>query len=72
MSTNLRSAEFNGVTVYAVRMATKFVSLYSKVGDKPEDGYLTVEHRTENAARKGSWQSKEMRKVWVYRGYVAI
>lgn len=65
-------AEFNGQKSEATKTATKFISFYSKIGDKPEDGYLMVEHRSENAARKGSWQSAGMRKIWVYRGYAPV
>lgn len=53
-----------------VRKGAKFVSFYSRT-EAPND-FLAVEHTSENAARRGSWQSSAMRKIWIYRGYRAI
>jgi len=53
-----------------IRKNAKFVSFYSRT-DAPTE-YMTVEHTSENAARKGSWQSSAMKKIWIYRGYRAI
>lgn len=72
MSNTTRSAQFNGFDFEPSRKGTKFISFYSKADDAPEAGYLTVEHRSETAAAKGSWQSASMRNVWLYRGYAAV
>lgn len=53
-----------------VRKNSKFVSFYSTT-ENPNH-FLRVEHTSETAARKGSWQSAAMRKVWIYRGYRAF
>lgn len=52
------------------RAGTKFVSYYSTT--EAPASFLQVEHRSEEAARKGSWQSAAMKAVWHYRGYVAL
>lgn len=50
--------------------ASKFVSFYSTSAEPTK--FMRAEHRSENAAKKGSWQSAEMRKHWIYRGYRAF
>jgi hypothetical protein len=63
----IRTVSFNGETYRVARKAAKFVSFYKK-----GDDILTVEHTSEKAAQKGSWQSASMKLVWIYQGYATI
>lgn len=64
------TVNFKGQTFQTTRNGTKFVSFYSTTEN--QDRYMAVEHRAEGPARKGSWQSPAMKKIWIYRGYVAV
>jgi hypothetical protein len=52
------------------RKGTRFVSFYSTT--EAPTAFLQVEHKSETAAQKGSWQSSAMKAIWIYRGYVAV
>jgi hypothetical protein len=65
-----RTAKFQGQDYPAIRKAAKFMSFYSTT-ENPE-AFLIVEHTSENAARKGSWQSAAMKAHWHYRGFAPI
>lgn len=70
MNNESSTVEFEGQTFTVTRKGTKFVSFYSTT-ENPT-GLMTVEHRSETAARKGQWQSSAMRAVWIYRGFVPV
>lgn len=65
-----RTATFAGQTFQASRKNAAWMSFYSTAGN-PE-GFLTVEHTSEAAARKGSWQSPAMKAQWIYRGFAPV
>ena len=69
--TTTATATFRGEThdVSWIGKGFGFVSFYT---DGESDRYLIVKHRSEAAARKGSWQTAAMREVWTYVGYAAI
>lgn len=64
------TVNFQGQTFTTTRKGTQFVSFYSTTEN--QDRFMTVEHKAEGPARKGSWQSPAMKNVWIYRGYVAV
>lgn len=49
--------------------AFKFASFYRTAGS---DNFMVKYHRSENAARKGQWDSPAMRSIWTYAGYAPI
>jgi hypothetical protein len=65
-----RTATFNGKTLNARRKNAQWMSFYSTV-EEPER-YLAVDHATEQAAQRGSWQAAYLKAIWIYRGYAPI
>jgi hypothetical protein len=70
MSTETSIHDVQSIDHERCTTAGQFVSFYSSI-DEPFN-YLHVEHRSETAAQRGSWQSAAMRAHFIYRGYKRI